>query len=195
MSSDDSFCVLISQVRAGNQAAASALVQQYEPEIRRLIRLRLTDPRLRRVLDSVDICQSVMANFFVRAAAGQFELDRPEQLLKLLATMVRNRLVNHVHHQQAARRDLRRLQGGGAEALDAVADRGTTASHIVGGKELLQEVRRQLTEQERYLADQRAQGRDWAEIAAELGESAEALRKRLARALDRITRRLGFDEL
>ena len=47
-------------------------------------RLRLTDPRLRRQYDSLDICQSVLASFFVRAAAGQYDLDRPEQLLKLL---------------------------------------------------------------------------------------------------------------
>ena len=58
--------------------------------------LRCRLARLRRVLDSVDVCQSVLANFFVRVAAGQFDLDQPEQLLRLLATMARNRILDHV---------------------------------------------------------------------------------------------------
>ena len=33
----------------------------------------------------MDICQSVMASFFVRAALGQYQLNTPEQLLNLLA--------------------------------------------------------------------------------------------------------------
>jgi RNA polymerase sigma-70 factor (ECF subfamily) len=54
--------------------------------------LHLTDPRLRRVLDTVDVCQSVLGGF-VRAAAGQFDLEQPEQLVKLLTTMARNRIL------------------------------------------------------------------------------------------------------
>ena len=33
--------------------------------------------RLRRLFDSMDISQSVFASFFIRAALGQYELDRP----------------------------------------------------------------------------------------------------------------------
>src|SRR5437870_1877835 len=101
MSEEAAFRDLIHRVRAGEQEAAAELVRQYEPEIRRAIRLRLTDPRLNRVLDSMDICQSVMANFFVRVHAGQFELDKPEQLLRLLVTMARNRLFDQARRQQA----------------------------------------------------------------------------------------------
>jgi hypothetical protein len=59
---------------------------------------------------------------------------------------------------------------------------------------LLQEVRRRLTDDERRLADWRAEWREWSEIAAEVGGSAEALRKRLARALDRVSNQLGLEE-
>jgi RNA polymerase sigma-70 factor (ECF subfamily) len=75
MASEGSFAALIRRVRAGDPDAAAEVVRQYEPPIRRLVRLRLTDPWLTRVLDSMDICQSVMANFFIRAAAGQFDLE------------------------------------------------------------------------------------------------------------------------
>ena len=65
--------------------------------------------QLRRLLDSTDVCQSVLGNFFDRAGAGQFELKDPKQLrLRLLVTMARNRITNHALQQQAARRDHRR---------------------------------------------------------------------------------------
>jgi RNA polymerase sigma-70 factor (ECF subfamily) len=189
---EEAFRQLINRVRAGDPDAATQLVREYEPEIRRAVRVRLTDPALRRVLDSLDICQSVLGNFFARAAAGQFDLDRPQQLLKLLVTMARNRLRDQVRKQRARRRDNRRLEGG-ARALEAVHAMGATPSHIVAGRELLEEVRTRLADEERYLADQRALGREWAELAAELGERPDALRKRLARALDRILKELGLD--
>src|SRR5260370_4819279 len=83
---ETSFFEFIKRVRAGDEQAATELVRQYETEIRREVRLRLRDGRLRRGFDSVDICQSVLASFFVRAALGQYELEEPQQLIKLLVT-------------------------------------------------------------------------------------------------------------
>jgi RNA polymerase sigma-70 factor (ECF subfamily) len=190
-----SFLDLIHRVRIGDEDAATELVRQYEPEIRRAIRLRLTDPRLRRLLDSMDICQSVLGDFFVRAAAGQFDLEEPTQLLKLFVVMARNKLRNHADYQRAARRDHRRLDMAAGVGLDTVAGGIPSPSRIASGQELLREVRRQMTEEERYLAEQRALGRDWADLAAEVGGTPEGLRKRLARAVDRVARRLGLDEV
>src|SRR6266404_4654229 len=101
MSEANDFHDLIRQVRAGDDAEAAELVRRYEPAIRRAVRIRLGDTRLARAFDSMDVCQSVMASFFVRAALGQYELDAPEQLLKLLATMARNKLADHARQQQA----------------------------------------------------------------------------------------------
>jgi DNA-directed RNA polymerase specialized sigma24 family protein len=78
---------LIRRVRAGDEAAAAELVRRYETLVRRTVRLRLRDPRLQRLLDSVDICQSVLASFFARAALGQFELNTPQDLCRLLTAM------------------------------------------------------------------------------------------------------------
>ena len=194
MAGDDSFRTLLRRVRAGDEDAAAEIVRRYEPALRRLVRMRLTDPRLTRLLDSMDVCQSVMANFFVRMAAGQFELETPEQLVKLLSVMARNRLLDHVAKQTADRRDLRRRTEG-EDALDDVVAVQPTPSQVATAKELLERVRGSMTDEERYLADQRALGRDWADIAGEIGGSPEALRKRLARAADRAARALGLDEV
>jgi DNA-directed RNA polymerase specialized sigma24 family protein len=185
---------LLRRIHAGDQEAAAELVRQYEAEIRRAVRVRLTDPRLRRVLDSLDICQSVLANFFVRVAAGQLQIEEPAQLLRLLIAMARNKVLDKARRQQADRRDQRRVEAGAAVALDRLADAAPGPSRIVAGQDLLRQVRERLSDEERDLAEQRAAGRDWATIAAERSASPEALRKKLARALDRVARQLGLEE-
>src|SRR5947199_10307909 len=102
------FRELIGRVRDRDPDAAAELVRRYESAIRRVVRINLRDARMRRIIDSMDICQSVLASFFVRTALGQYELDSPEQLLGLLTTITRNKLTNAAHRMRAARRDIRR---------------------------------------------------------------------------------------
>ncbi|WP_165235614.1 RNA polymerase sigma factor [Aquisphaera insulae] len=187
------FDELIRRVRAGDPAAAAELVRTYEPAIRRAVRFRLADAHLGSVLESMDICQSVLASFFVRAASGQYELETPEQLMKLLGSMARNKLASEARRQFAKRRDARRVTAAGEEA-DLLAASGESPSSVVAARDLLQEVRRRLSPDERRLLEMRDQGLEWPGISAALGGSAEALRRRLARALDRVSRELGLDE-
>jgi RNA polymerase sigma-70 factor (ECF subfamily) len=191
MSEATTFQELMARVRAGDEAAARELVRIYEPTIRRTIRIRLADPRLRRVLDSTDIAQSVLGSFFVRAALGQYDLDDPKQLLRLLVNMSRKKLIDRERHERAARRDFTRTQGAGVLEHELAA-RAETPSQEVAGAELLEEMRKRLTPDERRLAEMRAAGRDWAGIAAEEGDTPEALRKKLGRAVDRIAEELGL---
>jgi RNA polymerase sigma factor (sigma-70 family) len=182
---------LIERVRGRDAEAATELVRRYENVIRRVIRIHLRDARMRRVLDSMDICQSVLGSFFVRAALGQYELDSPEQMLKLLATIARNKLTNQVHRMNAQRRDIRRDAGNDVEfALDQASDPSEQAS----AKEILEKVRDRLADDEGQLAEMRSQGKSWKEIAAELGGTDVALRKKLTRALNRVMGELGLDE-
>jgi RNA polymerase sigma factor (sigma-70 family) len=192
MAGEIDFAELMKQVRGGDPQAAARLVREFEPEIRRMVRCRLTDPRLRQTLDSIDICQSVLGRFFVHAATGHYDFDRPEQLLRLLATMARNKVRTQARYHQAKRRDYRRAQLGGEEATKFL-DPAATPSRIASGRELLVRTLERLTEEERYLAKARADGRGWDDLAKELGESAEALRKRLARALDRVAEEVELD--
>jgi RNA polymerase sigma-70 factor (ECF subfamily) len=189
---DPSFHDLLQRVRSGDADAAEALVRQFEPAIRIAVRRRINDPYLNRVFDSMDICQSVLASFFLRAGIGQYELDRPEDLLKLLLNMARKKLASQARRERAQRRDSRRVMGG-TESLEATAQ-GRAPDSLAAGKELLERCRALLTEDERQLAELRAAGHTWPEIAATLGGQAQARRKQLDRALDRIGRRLGLEE-
>jgi RNA polymerase sigma-70 factor (ECF subfamily) len=192
MPDDERFAELIRGVRAGDAAAAEELVRRYEKVVRMEVHCRLTDPRLRRAFDSMDVCQAVLGSFFVRAAWGQYDLDRPEQLLALLREMARRKLAEEVRQQRAKRRDVRRLEA--VEGNDwAGAAPGPTPSRIAIGRELLAAVRERLGPEERQLADLRAQGRQWEEIATLVGGTAVARRKQLGRALDRVAHDLQLD--
>jgi hypothetical protein len=193
VSDDSEFQDLIRRARGGESDAAADLVRRYEPAIRRAVRVRLADDRLRRLLDSTDICQSVLGSFCVRLALGQYELTDPQQLLRLLVDMSRKKLIDQRRRQGAARRDYRRNLAGGLDERHHAAA-GETPSGQFAARELLAEVRKRLAPDELYLSEQRAQGRDWADIATELGGSPEALRKKLARAVTRVADDLGLDD-
>ena len=192
MSEPGSFLALIERVKSGEARAAEELLRQYEPTVRRAIRVRMINPTLRRTVDSMDLCQSVMGSFFVRTALGQYDLGSPEQLIGLLVKLARNKVADHVRHEHAKLRDRRRTDADGS-AVERVADRQETPSQIVAGAEMLERFRAGLSDEERFLAEQRAQGREWNELAAELGQGAEALRKQLQRAVDRVAEELGMD--
>src|SRR5260370_28306846 len=124
---ETSFFTFMKRVRAGDEQAATELVRLCEPKIRREVRLRLRDSRLRRDFDSADICQSVLASFFVRAALGQYELEETKQLVKLLVTMTRNKLIGKVRKMQSQTRDHRRIEQDGQYKLQALGG-GPSAS-------------------------------------------------------------------
>ena len=187
------FADFIRRIRAGDEQAAEELVRQYEPAIRLEVRVRLRDQSLYRLFDSVDICQSVMASFFVRAALGQYELEEPKQLVKLLVGMTRNKLAFQVRHHRRERRDHRRASSVTVDEM-GVAAKDPTPSELVAGKELLSEFHKRLTTEERQLAELRAEDCPWGEIAARLGGTPEARRKQLERAVDRVSQELGLGE-
>ncbi len=190
---DNQFRELIQRVRAQDQEAAAELMRRYEKAIRRVVRIHLRDSHLRRVLDSMDICQSVLASFFFRTALGQYELETPEQLLNLLASITRNKLTNQVQHLRAQRRDLRRDASLADDAI-ALIDRASDPSQQASAREMLERIRAGLDRPERYLAEQRALGRSWKDLAEELGSTDVALRKKLTRALNRVMKELGVDD-
>ena len=73
------------------------------------------------------------------------------------------------------------------------ANSGSGGQHAAG-QELLLKAERLLSADERQLVDLRKEGLGWDAIALKVGGSAEALRKKLARAVDRIAHRLDLDD-
>jgi RNA polymerase sigma-70 factor (ECF subfamily) len=191
MPQNPDFADFVRRIRAGDEAAALELVQRFEPLIRREVRMGIGDERLKRVFDSLDVSQSVLANFILRAKNGEYELERPDQLARLLVTMTRNRLVSRARAERRLVRDVRRLAAEPG-VLDRVADPQPSPSQIVSRKEQLERLQASLTAEEHEIFDLRSAGLEWDEIASRLGGSGQARRMQLSRGIERLRRQLGL---
>jgi RNA polymerase sigma factor (sigma-70 family) len=187
----DGFRALMQRVRAGDQAAAIEIVQAYEPVLMRIIRVRLADRRLRQTVGASDIFQSVMGSFFVRAALGQYDLQQPEDLIKLFAVIARNKVAT-----KARRRDVVREGEPLDDALAAEArSPDESPSGLVAMHQLAARARAHLTPDLLALIALREENLTWPEIADRVGGTPEGLRKRLARAIDDVALALGVDDV
>ena len=187
------FAPWIARIRAGDADAAAELVKRFERPVRVAVRARLTDVRLRRQFDSMDVVQSVLGSFFTRMTDGQFDLENPQQLVGLLMKMAQNKLLMQVRRHKQKRRDVTRTETGSDNA-PPIPDRDPGPERQAIGRELLQLLYDRLTDDERDLAIRRAGGQQWTEIAAELGGTPQGHRMKLRRAVARVSPGLGFDD-
>jgi RNA polymerase sigma-70 factor (ECF subfamily) len=180
MESDDEFRRLLERVRARDETAVTELIQRYEPAVRTMVRawLRPWEARLRKVFDSADICQSVLAWFFLTGAPERYNLERPDDLRKLFLVMVRNRVFYQVRRHKKSQQDV-------SMTVDP-AGREPTPDDALAGRELMEAIARRLTPEEADLAERRLQGMTWGEIASAVGGSADGRRMQLARAAERL---------
>jgi RNA polymerase sigma-70 factor (ECF subfamily) len=175
---DGDFQKFLAAVRRGDREMATDLIRQYEPYIRRVIHMKLTDHRARYVVDSIDICQSVMADFFAQAEPDRFKFRTPEDLRRLLVTMALNKLRNWVRHE-------RHVTGIPDNWDFAAAD--PTPSRVAATQEEVNLIKNRLPETEARLFERyRIQGQSWKEIARDEGGEPDALRMRLMRAVARV---------
>jgi RNA polymerase sigma-70 factor (ECF subfamily) len=187
MVEDETFAHLLAQVRSGDGQAVAELVPKYGRLVRFGARLRLTDPRQRRLGDSLDICQSALARSFIRIA-GQADLDCPAPLVRLRVTLVRNQGASAAR-QQRRPADRQRDDGVNVDERVGAAEPGSPVAH----RALLQAVPQRLTAEERPPVTLRGRGepglRSPPNGAVPPKDAASTWR-----ALDLITRRVHLDE-
>ncbi|MBI2826214.1 MAG: RNA polymerase subunit sigma-24 [Planctomycetia bacterium] len=192
MSAETSFDELLTRVRRGDADAAYQIVARYESGIRVAVRTRLSDPALRRQFDSIDVCQSVFASFFLRAAAGQYDLHDPAQLVALLAKMARKKLAMQSRQARRKRRDASKVRSLAAWAAHLEAKDGDPARAAIG-RDLLRRAYELMDPEVREMAQLRADGADWSRIAVVLGGTPEGRRKQFRRGLDQTAELLGLN--
>lgn len=186
------FQELMTKVKQGDADAARQLIDHFEPEIRREIRIRLTDPRLRRVVDSMDICQSVMGNFFIHAVLGQMDVSHPNQLFRLLTTMATNKIIDRHRGETVRRESVRRRaildyeSGRQYDSRGEPVEKTPPIESELENEERILRVINLLTDEEKQIAAYRRDGVTWDEISKRLGSSSESLRKKLSRACARV---------
>lgn len=179
---------LVRRLRQRDPDAISELVLRYEDDIRRIARVRLARFGLRHIVDSEDIAQSVFGRFLMRLQSGDLEFESPEKILHFLAVIAANRINTHARRERLRAKPPSGVSNG--EPPDA-ADPRPGADRVVSTREELAWWLNALEAEDRELLQSRLEGKPWAELAAERGTGADALRKRLSRALDELGARLG----
>ena len=162
-------------LQGGDGQAIEALLREWDPFLRKAIRLRLLDGRLRRLLDTTDVFHSLLKDFLARKADGRSPVEPSAGLRAYLAAAVHRKI------QMRARKE--RRNAGTLPGEWDVADPGATPSSRVEAEDFHQAVRQRLAEETRLLFDLKARGLGWGEIAAQVGGSPDALRMRLTRAV------------
>jgi len=188
MSNDLSFRELIGRVRAGDERAASELVRRYEPAIRRAVRFRLTElapaPDLR-LHGRLPVGADELLR--PRPPRGQYDLDTPNQLLRLLTTMARKQAAQPGPASTHAR--LSRQTAWSARTSPSMIWRpqppGPPAAGGGGGapppRDAAGKYTARLSPEELRLVELRKPGpRTGASIAAQVGGSPVALRQKAA---------------
>jgi RNA polymerase sigma factor (sigma-70 family) len=192
MPSDAELPDLIRRLRERDPTAAAELIRRYEPDIRRIARVRLARLGLRHIVNSDDIAQSVFGRFLARIEKDGLEFESADKLLHLLAVIASNRVYTHARREKRMVRPTGNLDDSTPGPLD-VADSTPGVENTVAEKEELSWLMGELSPNERELLQQRLAGKEWAELAAEKGVGPDALRKRLRRALDEVAGRIGIE--
>jgi RNA polymerase sigma-70 factor (ECF subfamily) len=146
-----------------------------------LARARLAK-RLAARVDAEDIVQSAYRSFFVRARAGQFELQRSGDLWRLLARITLRKLYRQAERHTAERRSVDREWPApiGGEGVIALASREPTPAEAAALADEVAQAMQRLTELERRVLELRLQDNTIDEIAAALGRSERTVRRTLA---------------
>lgn len=198
MADERPFAELILRVRQGDDVAAEILVRRYADAIRREVRFRLRDARVRRLLDSSDVCQMVLGSFFARTALGQFDIESPGQLLNLLLEIARNKITDAVRREHAQKQggahDFEPLEGTDG-AVRPLPNVGPTPSEEVATRDLVHHLLGRMTAEERQVCQLRMAGLKWEEIAAQLGVGQAGLERGHQRLINRLANEANLDSM
>ncbi len=135
----------------------------------------------------------MLASFFIRAAVGEYELDQPEQLARLLVTMARNRVRSRARRERRQVRDVRRLAAKPG-VLEEIADGRPSPFDVVSRKDQLERVKSSLTAEELAIFELRSIGLSWGEVTERLGGTIQARRMQLSRGIERLEWQLNLVE-
>lgn len=182
---DGSMDKLMEAYRRGDPEAQKVLLERLESALRSLVR-KLIGKGIRNERDSMDVCQSLMLAFHLRALEGKVAFDNEKALLGYLRAMIRNKLANLSDHIKTKKRggaaNKLALDGEGIQlpALDP------SASIVAGTAEMRKQLEAELSREELAILEGRLAGRSNAEIADQLGKSPDGIRMTWNRARKRL---------
>jgi DNA-directed RNA polymerase specialized sigma24 family protein len=180
---------LLARLRGGDEQAAAEVFGRFAHRLAGLARQKL-GKALRGKEDPDDAVQSALKSFFLRYAAGQYELASWDDLWGLLTRITAHKCGHRFERFRAAHRDVRR-EVSAPDADDSNTSweflaRDPTPAQALMLAELLEELHRPLGERDRGILALRLQGEEVATICAQM----QCSERTVFRVLDRIRWRL-----
>jgi RNA polymerase sigma-70 factor (ECF subfamily) len=173
--------VLLKLWRAGDQDAARQLFDRYVSQLVALARRRISQ-RIAGRVDPEDIVQSVFRTFFHRAREGQFQIDGPDDLCRLLARITVHKTLRQIAFHKRAKRDATLEAGQGeADHLMAVLSREPTPEETGAFLDELEQLLEKMRPEDRRILEMRMQGYSNVEIAKELKITDRKIRRLMER--------------
>jgi RNA polymerase sigma factor (sigma-70 family) len=182
---------LLDGIRAGDERASVALVNRYEPMLRRVLRVTGVINWLQSQQDSQDLVQSVFMQVVSDLRQGKGEFSDEAKFEAYLRTLGRSRLRDQIRRLRAAKRNRARTMDGEAGNLSSVASSEPSPSRLVELQDQVAQVEACVPGEDFVLLQDRADGMGWDELASARGLSPDALRKRVERVRRRIRETLA----
>jgi RNA polymerase sigma-70 factor, ECF subfamily len=195
MPHDPGFDALMDRLRHGDPAAAEEVFRRFARRLIGLARQRL-DARVRQKVDPEDVLQSALKSFFVRHAAGEYDLEGWDSLWSLLTVITLRKCGYRARHFRTAGRDVAREVAppeDSATDWQAVA-REPTPEEAAVLAETVEQLLRGLDEDGRRVAELSLQGYTVPEISARLGRAERTVYRLLERLKGRLQRLTAEDE-
>ena len=190
------FAEVIRRARAGDAAATAQLLNQFEPEVRTMVRVRL--PRvLRNQFDSMDFVQAIWKSVFTGETAGSdaATFTDESQFRGFLAGVARNKVYEEHRRQTRTKKyDIGReerlyVRKGEREVPRDVAGPDPTPSENLQAGDRLDQLVEGRTEDETQIIILRQQGLTYDEIAVKIGWNERSVRRVIEAARQRMEAR------
>lgn len=189
----ETFEALLLRVHQGSHEAAWELVERYGEHIRAVVRRRM-HPALRTFLDSDDFVQSVWGSL-VRIGPRLSAIDRPEQLVALLARMARNKVIDEVRRRTGTEKHRVTQQALPEDSVKAkivtIHYEQPTPSQYAMARERWEHILKGESQRDIRIVELRLGGSTFAEIATELECNERTVRRTIERLRDRGLADLG----
>jgi DNA-directed RNA polymerase specialized sigma24 family protein len=194
MSRDDYFDDLMARVRAGDDAAETAVFRRF---VHQLIALaaKQFDPWMRDRVDVEDVVLSAYKSFFLRNSRGEFDLGGWDELWALLAIITLRKCGKRHKFIRARRRDAARERPWrkGDDPAALLSDRGPTPVEAAIFAETLEQLFKATSDHDRPVVEQILAGYTAEEVAQRLDCSERTVRRVRQRAKLRLERLVGLD--
>jgi RNA polymerase sigma factor (sigma-70 family) len=165
---------LIQRLSGGEMSAAESLYAELAPYLRMVVRRNLPR-RLRPKFDSVDVVQSVWADFIAGLQSGRWRFESAAQVRAFLLKSARHRLIDRVRQFRVASQHERSLASGASD--EGWQSREPRPSQHAQASDLWQRLLAACRPEHRELLRMKSEGAPLATIASRTGLHVDSVRR------------------